>query len=132
MAIYGDGVFEDDEIQADVPVVEQTEEDKLRQMGAELGLFDKEDPGDVEAIPVEEVVEPVEAVTPPESYSFKTESDFQEAALKALETKLGVPIAAVVEMLEDFGGYRNQNLIEQQKQPLKSEWVTSLTTVTTR
>jgi len=52
MAIYGDGVFEDDEIQADVPVVEQTEEDKLRQMGAELGLFDKEDPGDVEAAPV--------------------------------------------------------------------------------
>jgi len=122
MAIYGDGVFEDDEIQADVPVVEQTEEDKLRQMGAELGLFDKEDPGDVEAAPVEEVVEPVEDVTPPESYSFKTESDFQEAALKALETKLGVPIAAVVEMLEDFSGYRNQNLIEQQKQPLKSEW----------
>ena len=131
MAVYGDGVFEDDSVQSEVPA-QMSDEDRLRQMGSSLGLFSDNTTDDApvgEPVVGEEqavdTVEPEvvpEVATPPESYSFKTESDFQEAALKALEGKLGVPIDAVVEMLNDFGGYRNQQLIEQQKAPLKSEW----------
>lgn len=125
---YGDGVFEDEEVIEQPAVV--SDEDKLRQMGASLGLFSDDLTTPETVAPVEEggeVVGTVEVVSPeaeevPTSYSFKTEEDFQVAALKALEMKLGVPIEAVVEMLSDFGSYRNDQLIEQQKSPLKQEW----------
>jgi hypothetical protein len=123
--IYGDNIFAEEEAAVEA-APELSDSDKLRQLGAGLGLFSEETPDDVSIETASEETPPVAEAVPDEvqSFSFKTEEDFQAAALKAFETKLGAPLDAVVQMLEDFGGYRNQQLIEEQKQPLKSEWGT--------
>jgi hypothetical protein len=116
--VFDQGVTEEKKVEQDAPL---SPEESLRALAKESGLIDGDEPttepteesSDTEAEGGEEVSS---------TFGFKSEEDFQSAALKAVEAKLGVSIEAVVAMLEDFGSFRNQQLIDQQQAPLKNEW----------